>query len=157
MTLALLVLNCLLPSLAYSLSSLVMAACATLLLQCLSASCCQQVLDQGSFSPLSWPSAPPVLVLSTHFLSSYAALTPPFMYARYDFLCSNPRCRSLLLHPLVLNCGHAVCADTCSPFHGKGPYACSRCQAVLTAQVAVCKQVRDRDSCMNAWDQRPDR
>eukprot|EP00891_Asterochloris_glomerata_P004333 jgi/Astpho2/4333/fgenesh1_pg.00065_%23_18_t len=61
-------------------------------------------------------------------------------FLEYDFLCSNPRCRSLLLHPLVLNCGHAVCADTCSPFHGKGPYACSRCQAVLTAQVAVCKQ-----------------
>ena len=90
-------------------------------------------------------------MLLTQFLSSHAALTPPFMYARYDFLCSNPRCRRLLLHPLVLNCGHAVCADTCSPFHGEGLYKCPRCQAVLTAEVAVCKQVREHVSCMNAW------
>ena len=87
-------------------------------------------------------------MLPTQFLYSHAALTPPFVCARYDFLCSHPRCRNLLLHPLVLNCGHAVCAQTCSPFGGAGPYACPRCHAVLKAQVAVCKQVREHVSYM---------
>ena len=72
------------------------------------------------------------------------------MYARYDFLCSHPRCRRLLLHPLVLNCGHTVCAGTCSPFSGEGPYECPRCHALLTVQVAVCKQVSEHVSYTNA-------
>ena len=57
-----------------------------------------------------------------------------------NFECSN--CAQLLYNPVVLNCGHAVCQETCRPWaSSNGERACSQCEATIIGNPSMCTQV----------------
>ncbi|KAA6425536.1 MAG: E3 ubiquitin- ligase PRT1-like [Trebouxia sp. A1-2] len=60
-----------------------------------------------------------------------------------NFECSN--CAQLLYNPVVLNCGHAVCQETCRPWaSSNGERACSQCEATIIGNPSMCTQWQDQ-------------
>lgn len=94
------------------------------------------------FSLFHFPCLLPPLQCMHAAVSVQAAkgLEPTLQWTPADFQCCV--CSKLLFNPVVLNCGHAVCGDTCRPqADAASERCCPQCEATIVGCPSICTQV----------------